>query len=158
MSQALRQISKSPFTRWIERMKPPWWFTQPTFTIYNGKLDLMEHVSQFNQRMAIHTRNEALICKAFPSSLKHVAMRWFNGLEEGSVDSFEELTRAFRARFFTCSGIPRPLDALLSMAVREGETLNTYSDRYRELFNEINSVLRIWPSGLLRWGFSQILI
>ena len=84
-------------------------------------------------------RNEALICKAFPSSLKHVAMRWFNGLEEGSVDSFEELTRAFGARFFTCSGIPRPLDALLSMAVREGETLNTYSDRYRELFNEINS-------------------
>lgn len=61
MSQALRQISKSPFTRWIERMKPPWWFTQPTFTIYNGKLDLMEHVSQFNQRMTIHTRNEALI-------------------------------------------------------------------------------------------------
>ena len=49
-----------------------------------------------------------------------------------------ELTRAFRSRFITCSRVPRPLDLLLSMAMREGETLKTYSDRYRKMFNEIN--------------------
>ena len=32
----------------------------------------------------------------------------------------------------------RPLDSLLSMAVREGETLKTYLDRFWELFNEID--------------------
>ena len=48
-------------------------------------------------RMAVHSKNEALICKVFPSSLEPVAMRWFNGLKEGSIRSFKELTRAFGA-------------------------------------------------------------
>ena len=67
-----------------------------------------------------------------------MAMRWFDGLKEGSINSFKELTRVFGARFVTCSRVPRPLDSLLSMTMREGETLKTYSDRYQETFNEID--------------------
>ena len=88
--------------------------------------------------MAIHSRNEALICKVFPSSLKPVSMRWFDGLEKDSIRSYEELTRAFGAKFMTCSRVPKPLDSLLSMAMRERKTLKTYSDRYWETFNEID--------------------
>ena len=98
----------------------------------------MEHVSHFNQRMTIHSKNKALMCKVFPSSLGPTAMRWFDRLEKGSIGSYEELTRAFFARFMTCSRVLRPLDSLLSMAMREGESLKTYSDRYWELFNEID--------------------
>ena len=90
----------------------------------------VEHVSHFNQRMAIHSRNEALMCKVFPSSLGHVAMRWFDGLGVSSIDSFKELTRAFGSHFVTCNRVPQPLDSLLSMTMREGKTLKTYFDRY----------------------------
>ena len=138
MSKALRQISMSPFTRRIDRAKLPHHFAQPTFTIYNEWTNPIEHVSHFNQRMAIHSGNEALMWKVFPSSLGPVAMRWFDELEEGSIGSFEELARAFGARFVTCSKVPRPLDSLLSMVMREGETLKTYFDRYWETFNEID--------------------
>ena len=79
------------------------------------------------------------MCKVFPLSLSPVAMRWFDSLEEGSIHSYEELTRAFGARFVTCSWVPRPLDSLLSMSMREGETLKSYSDRYWEIYNEIDS-------------------
>ena len=48
MSKALNQISKSPLTRWIEDGRLPWRFIQPTFTLYNGSTDLVEHVSHFN--------------------------------------------------------------------------------------------------------------
>ena len=41
-------------------------------------------------------------------------MRWFDGLE-GSINSFQ---------------VPCPLDSLLPMTMREGETLKSYSDRY----------------------------
>nr|XP_023897387.1 uncharacterized protein LOC112009285 [Quercus suber] len=88
--------------------------------------------------MAIHLRNEALMFMVFPSSLELVNMRWFDGLEEGSIRSFEELTRVFGARFVTRSRVPRPLDSLLSMAMREGETLKTYWDRYWKMFNKID--------------------
>ena len=98
--------------------------------MYNGRTDSVEFVSHFNQRMAVHSRNEALMCKVFPSSLGPVAMRWFDGLGAGSIDSFKELTWVFRSRFITCSRVSRPLDSLLSMTMREGETLKMYLDRY----------------------------
>ena len=104
--------------------------------MYNGQTDSVEHVSHFNQRMAVHFKNEALMCKVFLSSLGLMAMRWFDGLGTGSVDSFKELTQ-FGFRFITCNRVSRPLDSLLSMFMRERETLKTYSDRYQEMFNEI---------------------
>ena len=87
--------------------------------------------------MAVHSKNEALMCKVFLSSLGPVEMRWFDGLRVGSINSFKELTQMFRSRFITCSRVPRPLASLLSLSMREGETLKTYSDRYWEMFNEI---------------------
>ena len=77
------------------------------------------------------------MCKVFPSNLGPMAMRWFDALEEGSVRSFEELMRAFGARFITCSRVPKPGDCLLSMVMRERETLKIYSDRYWETYNKI---------------------
>ncbi|XP_075663034.1 uncharacterized protein LOC142632534 [Castanea sativa] len=138
MGKALRQISKSPFVARINRAKLPRRFSQPIFIMYNGRTDPVEHVSHFSQKMAVYSNNEALMCRFFPSSLGAVAMRWFDALAEGSLRSFEELTRAFGARFITCTRIPKPLDALLSMTMREGETLKTYSDRYWETYNEID--------------------
>ena len=100
------------------------------FTIYNGRMDPVEHVSYFNQRMVVHSKNKALMFKVFPSSLGPVAMRWFDGLRAGSIDSLKELTQAFIFRFITCSRVLRPLVSLLSLSMREGETLKTYSSRY----------------------------
>ena len=87
--------------------------------------------------MAIYSKDKALMCKVFPSSLGPMAMRWFNGLRANFIKSFKKLTRAFGARFITCGRVPRPLGSLLSMSMREGETLKTYLDRYWEMFNEI---------------------
>ena len=130
MYKALSQVSKSPFTWNIEDASLPRRFHQPTFTIYNGRIDQVEHIRHFSQRMAVHSKDETLMCKVFPSSLSPVAMRWFNGLRANSIDSFKKLTRAFGTRFITCSRVPWPLGSLLSMSMREDETLKAYSDRY----------------------------
>ena len=138
MSKVLDQISKSPFTGRIEWARLPRRFHQPTFTIYNDRTNPLEHVSQFNQRMAIHSQNEALMCKVFLSSLGPVAMRWFNNLKTTSIDSYKQLTQAFGSRFITNSRVPRPLSSLLSLSMHEEETLKAYSDRYREMYNEMD--------------------
>ena len=87
--------------------------------------------------MAIHSKDEALLCKIFPSSLEPMVMRWFNRLKANSINSFRELTQSFGSHFVTCSRIPRPLDSLLSLSMQESETLKAYSDRYWEMYNEI---------------------
>ena len=130
MSKALNQISKSLFMRRIEDAKLPQRFHQPTFTIYNGRTNPVEHVSHFNQRMVVYSKDEALMCKVFPSTLGPMSMRWFDGLKADSINSFKGFTRAFGSRFITCSQVPRLLDSLLSLSMREGETLKTYSDKY----------------------------
>ena len=94
-------------------------------------------MSHFNQRMTIHSKDEAVMCKVFPSSLGPMAMRWFDGLRADSIGSFKELTRAFGSHFITFNRVLQPLDSLLSLSMREGKTLKTYSDRYWEMYNEI---------------------
>ena len=117
MSKALNQIFGSPFTHRIEGGKLPKRFAQPIFTMYNSPIDLVEHVSHFNQMMVVHSKNKALMCKVFPFNLGPMAMRWFDGLREGSISSFKELTKAFRAKFVTCSRVPQSLDSLLPMTM-----------------------------------------
>ena len=117
MSEALDRISKSPFTCKIEGVELPRRFHQPTFTMYNGRTDPVEHVSQFNQRMAVHSKNEALMCKVFPSSLGSMVMRWFDGLRPNSINSFKQLMQAFGSHFITSSRVPRPLDSLLPLSM-----------------------------------------
>ena len=59
----------------------------------------------------------------------------------------------FETGFVTCSRVPRPLDSLLSMTMWDGETYKTYTDRYWEMFNEIDEnfddvVIRIFKVSL----------
>ena len=53
--------------------------------------------------MIVHSKNETLMCKVFSFSLGPMAMRWFDGLGVGTIDSFKKLTRAFGSRFIICS-------------------------------------------------------
>ena len=62
--------------------------------MYNRWTDPIEHVSYLNQRMTVHSKNEDLMGKVFPSSLGPMVMRWFDGLGGSSINFFKELTRA----------------------------------------------------------------
>ena len=76
-----------------------------------------------------------------------------DGLGTDSMSSFREITQAFGSRFIICSRVPQPLDSLLSMSMREGESMKAYLDRYWEMFNEIdgdfdNVAIRTFKVGL----------
>ena len=103
MSCALHRVARSSFSRDIEMPPRPSKFTRPPFNSYDGKTNPVEHVSHYIQMMSLHTHNNALMCKVFPSSLSPTALRWFNGLRNGSIHSFFELIQEFDIRFMTCS-------------------------------------------------------
>ena len=77
------------------------------------------------------------MCKIFLSSLGPMAIRWFDGLDKKAIHKYDELIRTFGARFVTCSRVPKPFDSLITMSMKEGETLRAYSNRYWELYNKI---------------------
>ena len=137
MSCALRRAVRLSCSDEIEWAPMPSRFTRPPFNSYDGKTDPVEHVSHYIHMMSLHTHNDALMCKVFPSSLGPMALRWFNGLQKGSIHSFAELIQEFDARFITSSQVSQPVDALLSMKIRVGETLHSYASWYWELYNDI---------------------
>uniref|UniRef100_A0A2N9EC48 Integrase catalytic domain-containing protein n=1 Tax=Fagus sylvatica TaxID=28930 RepID=A0A2N9EC48_FAGSY len=65
----LQQISSSPFSVEIEWAKFPARFVSPNLAVYDGKGNPVGHLSRYRQSMAIHTSNDALMCRIFPSSL-----------------------------------------------------------------------------------------
>ena len=106
--------------------------------MYSGRTDPVEHENQFKQKMAVHANDEALMCRVFPFSLGPMTMRWFDGLRTNSISSFKKLTESFCSRFVTCNRVLQPLDSLLSMSMKEGEFVKAFSERYWEMFNEID--------------------
>ena len=112
-------------------------FTQLPFNSYDRKMDLVEHLSHYIQMMFLHTHNDALMCKVFPSSLRPTTLRWFNGLQKDSIHSFTELIQEFGVRFVTYSRVLQLIDVFLSMKMRIRETLHNYASQYWELYNEI---------------------
>ena len=103
ISRALHRATRSPFSRDIERAPIPSRFTRPPFNSYDGKTNLVEHVSHYIQIMSLHTHNDALMFKVFPSSLGPTTLRWFNGLRKCSIHSFSKLIQEFGVQFMTCS-------------------------------------------------------
>ena len=103
LSRALRRAARSPFLGDIEEAPMPSRFTWPPFNSYDGKTDPIEHVSHYIQMMSLHTHNDMLMCKVFPSSLVPIALRWFNGLRKGSIHSFAELIQEFCVWFVSYS-------------------------------------------------------
>ena len=130
-------------------------FTRPPFNSYDGKMDPMEHVSHYIHMMSLHAHNDALMCKVFPSSLGSTALRWFNGLRKGSIRSFAELIQEFGNRFVTCNRVPQPVDALLSIKMRVGETLRSYASWYWELYNEIGGGNEKIAASTFRMGLPE---
>ena len=155
MSHALRRAARSPFSDEIERAPMPSRFTRPPFNSYDGKMNPMEHVSHYIHMMSLHAHNDTLVCKVFPSSLGSMALRWFNGLRKGSIRNFAELIQEFGSRFVTCSRVLQPVDALLSVKMRVGETLRSYANRYWELYNKISGGNEKITASTFRMGLPE---
>ena len=104
--------------------------------------------------ISLHTHNDVLMCKAFPLSL--IALRWFNGLRKGSIHSFAELIQEFSVRFMTCSRVPQPIDALLSMKIKVGEPFVTTQIGTGNFTMRSVGATRKSQQALLDWGCPRI--
>ncbi len=136
--KALHQISHSHFSKEIERAHLLGKFSPPNYVMYDGRADPIGHISHFRQSMALHLGNDALMCRMFPSSLGSMSLRWFNRLQHSSIHSWDELAKAFVSRFITNSKKPKEFDSLLSMRMKDSESLKSYSSRYWEVYNEVD--------------------
>ena len=74
---ATRGVNRSPFTEWIVDEPKPKNFVVLSFKQFDGKLDPVDHIFNLQQKIALETRNEAILCKVFSTTLVGPALAWF---------------------------------------------------------------------------------
>ena len=92
----------SPLGQHILDYEPPRGFVILSFAMYDGSSDPYDHMLHFNQAMILNARNDRLLCKVFPASLKGPAFAWFHKLPRGFLKSFGELWATFVSQYL-CS-------------------------------------------------------
>ncbi len=91
--------TRSPFSQQIEDEPVPSRFKMPQVEPYNGRTDPLDHLESYRALMALQGASEAMLCKAFPATLRGPARLWFTGLKPSTVSSFEQLGRQFTSNF-----------------------------------------------------------
>ena len=60
----------SPLGQHILDYEPPRGFVIPVVATFDGFIDPYDHMLHYNKAMILNTRNDNLLCKAFPASLR----------------------------------------------------------------------------------------
>ena len=66
-----------------------------SFECYSGVTNPIQHLHQYQDKMAVHSHDDLLLSRVYPSILNAAAYDWFYTLPRLSLRSFEEVKQAF---------------------------------------------------------------
>ena len=82
----------SPFTASVNSLPLPSKFRMPQIDSYDGVKDPLDHLETFKTLMYLQEVADAIMCKAFPTTLKGAVRIWFSQLTPNSISTFKELS------------------------------------------------------------------
>ena len=107
--------------------------------MYDGSSDLYDHMLHFNQAMILNVRDDRLLCKVFPASLKGPTLAWFHKLLQRSINSFSELWMTFVSQYLCSVRQKRNISSLQTIFKQEDESIRDFTRRFGGAVQQIDS-------------------
>ena len=126
----LVQQTESPFTAEVLRYPLPAKFRMPQVEAFDGVKDPVDHLNTYKNQMELHGYQNPVRCRAFATTLKGLALAWFNRIPPSSISSFRELSIAFVSHFIGARMYRKPSYHLLTVKQGSQESLKSYVQRF----------------------------
>ena len=121
-------------------MPLPGTWNNPTLDKYDATRDPNEHVNAYLTQVSLHTVEDALWCRIFPTSLEGAALNWFTRLPAQSIDCFDMLAMRFGAQFITIRPHHLTSIALVNIRQEKVESLRAFMDRFGKTTLDIRNL------------------
>ncbi|KAK3003977.1 hypothetical protein RJ639_019244 [Escallonia herrerae] len=135
-----RDDSGYPLSKGIEKAKLPPNFRMPQCDLYDGNGDPGEHVYQFQTNMLLLQVSDAVMCRAFPTTLRKAAHAWFKSLRPRSIHSFAQLSDLFQKHFVSSRTRRKNSASLFNVVQERNESLSRYLGRFNAATLEIDNL------------------
>ncbi|KAK3017903.1 hypothetical protein RJ639_005209 [Escallonia herrerae] len=135
-----RDESGYPLSETIQKAKLPPNFRMPQCDLYDGTGDPGEHVYQFETNMLFLQVSNAVMCRAFPTTLRKAAHAWFKSLQPRSIYSFGQLSDLFQKHFVSSRSRRKNSASLLNIVQEKNESLACFLERFNVATLEIDNL------------------
>ncbi|KAK3011811.1 hypothetical protein RJ639_012572 [Escallonia herrerae] len=112
----------------------------PQCDLYDGTGDPGEHVYQFETNMLLLQVSDAVMCRAFPTTLRKAAHAWFKSLQPRSIYSFCQLSDLFQKHFVSSRSRRKNSASLLNIVQEKNESLACFLGRFNAATLEIDNL------------------
>ncbi|XP_057953060.1 uncharacterized protein LOC131147587 [Malania oleifera] len=132
--------SEPPFNKEITEAPLPSRFKMPAFERYEGSSDPIDHLDNFKMLMQLQRAPNAIMCRAFATTLKGTARDWYRTLRPGSIGSFQEMEQMFTGHFLSSWRVAKTTGHLMSIVQGDQETLKNFMHRFNTATLEIRNL------------------
>ncbi|XP_050916448.1 uncharacterized protein LOC127131577 [Lathyrus oleraceus] len=108
-------------------------FKTPDFEKYKGQTCPRSHLVMYFRKMAAHTENDKLLVHCFQDNLSGASLRWYMSLEQGRIQSSEDLADAFLRQYKYNLDMAPDRMQLQGMAMKENELVSSATSDFAHL-------------------------
>ncbi|CAH9103343.1 unnamed protein product [Cuscuta europaea] len=155
--------TRTPFTNRVLSAPIPEKYRGNAIKSYDGRSDPQEHFSRYQNNMLMVNASDEYLCRWFLSTLEGPAYEWFNGLPEGSIDSWQDLAQRFLTHFAGRKRAKKYFTHLLSVKQQHEESLRSFIDRWTRETEEVEgaderTLLALYQGALRSSPYARSLI
>ncbi|XP_042423661.1 uncharacterized protein LOC122011344 [Zingiber officinale] len=152
-----------PFSVRILNERLPKGYRAPSIGEYDRSKDPEEHLRKFENAALLHQYSDAAKCRVFLNTLAGSALKWFDGLPQGSITCFLDFKMTFLHHFSSSKKYQKTYHCLFALKQGPTEPLRSYINRFNQVAQDVPTatseiLIRAFTHGLGEGEFFRDLI